>query len=356
MSANRVILFTAPGRVEVCERPMPEPKAGEVLVETACSLISTGTELMVLGGRARPGSVWAEMSRYPYHPGYCSAGEVVAVGPGVEPGWIGRRVVSPESHGAYSTTNLERLRLVPDGVDPEAAAFTPLVQTVMNGVRRSLLTWGESAAVFGLGILGHLALRLCALAGADRVFAVDRAPERLRRVPAGARRYAFDAADGDLAEAVRERNRGRLVDVVFEVTGNPEALAGELALLRPEGRFVILSSPSGASLFDFHDQCSRRSIVIVGVHYTSSPVESASSKRHAELYFDYLTDGRLSVSDMISHRFAWERAPEAYELLRDRREEALGVIVDWSTRGREVRTASWTPREDSSRARKRGKT
>lgn len=332
---NPAIVFTAPGRVEVLDRPVPQPAAGEVLIRTRRSLISTGTELTLLGGQTRQSSVWAGLSRYPQQAGYSNVGEVAAVAAGVDPAWVGRRVETHSRHALWVTCPLAELRAVPGEVTDEEATFSSLAEVAMNGLRRVGLTWGESVAVFGLGILGQLAIRLCALAGAGPVFGIEPSGFRRGLMPQGPVFHPLDGRDGDLEGAVRQRNAGRAVDVVIELTGNPEVIPREPLLLRDQGRLLLLSSPQGATLFDFHDLCNRRSLTIVGAHgFSHPPAETPNDpwtgRRHGELFLQRVGAGLLSVRELVSHRFPYERAADAYRLLVENRSEAMGVVFEWA--------------------------
>lgn len=331
---NPSVVFVEAGRAEVRDAPVPAPAGGEVLIRTTRTLISTGTELTLLGGQTRAGSVWSELTEFPFRPGYSNVGVVVEVGAGVEPSLVGRRVGTHTPHAAYVVCPAGAVRLIPGAVSDEDATFGTLSEVAMNGMRRGGLVWGEGVAVVGLGIIGQLCARLSALAGARSVYGVELSEFRLGLLP---RRAPFHALRGEAAgfrEAVLEQEGGRLLDVVFELTGNADAIPGQLSLLRTQGRFVILSSPRGATLFDFHDLCNRQSFTIVGAHgFSHPPAETPNSpwtgRRHGELFLGLLADGRLSVGELITHRFSHEEAARAYELLAGRRGEALGVVLEW---------------------------
>src|SRR6185295_11632047 len=102
------------------------------------------------------------------------------------------------------------------------------------------LTWGESVAVVGLGLLGQLAARIARIAGARPIFAIDPLAARLAALPSGPPYVPLPG-----------------VDLAVEASGNPRALPSQARLLRPQGRLLVLSSPSGPSAFDFHDLCNR---------------------------------------------------------------------------------------------------
>lgn len=239
------------------------------------------------------------------------------------------------AHAANATCPASELRPVPDKVSDEDAAFNTLAEVVMNAMRRARVVWGESIAVVGLGLLGSLTARICAHAGAYRVFGIELSEKRLGCLPKGPAFHALRGEVGDLRQALLRRNDGRLADVVFEATGNPDVIPQELILLRPQGRFVILSSPSGPSQYDFHDLCNRESFTIIGAHYFSHPAAATpdnpwTAVRHSEIFQDCLASGHVAVGDLITHRFSYERASEAYDLLTNSRDEAMGVILEWS--------------------------
>lgn len=333
---NRSLWITAPGRVEMLAGEAPAPDAGEVLIETRRTLISTGTELTFFEADARPDSVWSEIGRLPRAIGYSHVGAVVETGPGVDRTWIGRRVHSRGPHAAWVTRAVDKLTPVVDGVTDDEATLATLASVAMNGLRRVGLQWGESAAVFGLGLVGQLTVRLAAALGAGPIFGVELSDFRLRALPD--RPFVHGLAGGDvgaLGPRIAEMNRGRRADVVIETTAEPDLIPGQFEVLRDQGRFLMLSSPRGRTAFDFHDLCNRRSITIVGAHGSSHPDMSTpaspwSATRHDELFLDWLAQGRVSVRELISHRFPAERAADAYDLLAERRGEALGVILEWS--------------------------
>jgi threonine dehydrogenase-like Zn-dependent dehydrogenase len=334
--ANPSLFFTAPGRVEILDRPIPEPGPGEVLIRTLRSLISTGTELTLLHAQAKPGSVWAEISQFPQPAGYSQVGEVTEVGPGVDAAWRGRRVDTHSPHAAWVTCAAADLRALPDAVAAEDATFTTLAEVAMNGLRRARLTWGESVVIFGLGILGHLAARIAAASGAGPVFAVE--PSGLRRSKLPRIPWIHGLAPAEparLLAAVAAHNHGRRADLVIELTADPDLIPGEIELVKDQGRFLVLSSPRGATRFDFHDLCNRRSLSLIGAHGFSHPKAEWpdypwTGRRHGELFLDWLAEGRFTVGELISHRFSWERAADAYALLAERRGEALGVVFEWA--------------------------
>lgn len=333
---NERVVFEGHGEVAVREADVPDPDPDEVCIRSARTLISTGTELTILTGEYEAGSDWADVAEFPFYPGYDNVGRVVGVGDNVEGFIVGDRVAGYGAHARYATVDADACRPVPDGVSDDEAAFFTIAEIVMNGVRRGRLTWGEGVVVYGLGLLGQLAVRVCRAAGARPVVGVDIAPARLARLPDEAGVIGVDPTERDPAEAVRAATGGRLADIVFEVTGNPNAITGELDTLREQGRFVVLSSPKGTTAFDFHDHCNGPSYEIIGAHNGShpsvpTPANPWTGTRHGELFFEYLLDGSVSVEELVSHSRPYREAPALYDLLSSDRSDALGVLLEWDT-------------------------
>lgn len=334
MPRNEAIVFNDARSVSIERREMPEPAGDEVLVRTDRTLISTGTELTILAGEVDPGSNWAEITDYPFVPGYNNVGTVVEVGETVETVEVGQRVATTGSHTAYTVAEESACRPIPSDVSTDEAVFFTIAEIVMNGIRRGEVTWGETVAVYGLGLLGQLAARLCHVAGGRPVVGVDLASERTAYLPDRPGMSGIDPTEDSPDEFVRDATGGRLADAVFEVTGNPNAIPDELDALREQGRLVVLSSPRGQTTFDFHDHCNAPSYHIIGAHNSSHPAVSTprnpwTQQRHAELFFDYLAEGTLSISPLISHRHHYTEAPALYDELLADRTSAMGVVLEW---------------------------
>ena len=243
MKDNPTIVFPEPKRVIIENRPMPTPGEGAVLVRTQRTLISTGTELTILNGEFIPASAWARYGKFPFVPGYNNIGVVVDVGKNVDRNWIDRKVASYASHSAYVTLSPDSVRLVHREIPDEESVFFTIAEIVMNGVRRGQVCWGESAAVYGLGLLGQLTARFCHLAGARPVIGVDISGRRLELLPEAPGVKGVNPRSENILEIVRELTNERMVDVVFEVTGNPDLIPQEFDVLKRQGRLVVLSSP-----------------------------------------------------------------------------------------------------------------
>ena len=324
-----------PKVVEIEDRPQPAPAAGQLLIKTSRTLISIGTELTILSGEYPEGSYWASYGKLPFDPGYDNIGTVVEVGPGVAADWIGKKVGTYGGHARFTLSDPQTVRPIDRDIPDEQAAFFTIAEIVMNGVRRAKVTWGETVVVYGLGLLGQLTVQFCRLAGARPIFAVDVADSRLDRLPTDGAVVPINAGREDVKSVVEKLTKGRMAEVVFEVTGAPDLIPKQFETLHRQGRFVVLSSPRGKTAFDFHDLCNAPSYTIIGAHNMSHPPLATpdypwTMHRHAELFFDLVAEGALSVDLLISHRERYTEAPRLYNMLLRDRSTAMGIVLDWT--------------------------
>jgi predicted dehydrogenase len=366
------------GKTVVEEVPVPGPRAGMALVKVAASLVSAGTERMLvefaekslLGKvRSRPDlakQVLDKMKRegilttleaafnrldQPMALGYSSAGTIVALGEGKVPGEgmdgfkVGQRVACAGGgyavHAEYNLAPRNLLTPLPDAVDFESAAFTTLGAIALHGFRLAEPQLNERVAVIGLGLLGLLAAQIAAAAGC-RVFGVDTNPQRVQLahqfgISACSRQTALEQAQAFAA------NRG--FDIVLicadTASNDPVELAGALA--RDRGR-VVATGAVGLNIprkiyyekeINFINSRSYGpgrydpSYEENGHDYPPSYVRWTEG-RNFETVVELLESGKLKVESLITHRFPIERAPEAYEIITGKKKQPfLGVLLTY---------------------------
>ncbi|MBC8496728.1 MAG: zinc-binding alcohol dehydrogenase, partial [Chloroflexi bacterium] len=230
------------GETSIAEVPIPTPKPGTALVQTAASLVSAGTERMLVEfaekslvgkARSRPDLVRQVVDKarregllttvdaafnkldQPMPLGYSSAGIIVAVGEGLQGFTVGDRVACAGGgyavHAEYAIVPKNLLAHLPPNVDFESAAFATLGAIALHGFRLAQPQVGERIAVTGLGLLGLLTVGIANSAGCH-VFGVDIDPERVELArQAGAEAVTRDQAE----EASLAFSRGRGVDAVL---------------------------------------------------------------------------------------------------------------------------------------------
>ncbi|NMC53996.1 MAG: zinc-binding alcohol dehydrogenase, partial [Chloroflexi bacterium] len=248
------------GQTAVVDVPVPQPRPGTALVRTQASLVSAGTERMVvefaeksLVGKAqsRPDLVKQVINKalregilptiesafnrldQPMTLGYSSAGIIVETGPGLQGFKPGDRVVCAGAgaavHAEYAVVPQNLLTLLPDSVDFESGAFTTLGAIAMHGFRLAQPQLGESVAVIGMGLLGLLAAGIARAAGCQ-VLGIDLDPARIEL----SQRMGFQAVPrADAEQAAQAFTRGRGFDTVLicadTKSDDPVELAGLIA-------------------------------------------------------------------------------------------------------------------------------
>lgn len=333
---NLTVIFSEPSEITWQESDIVAPKEHELLVKTQRTMISLGTEFSVLERKnVTEGSAWDNYAKFPFEPGYANIGTVTEVGSALDKAWIGKTVASYGVHAKYVLVEEQDARIVPPQINIDHATFFVFAEIVMQGIRRGKIMWGDAVVVYGLGILGLLAAQFCRLSGAKPVFAVDIIPSRLERIPNDVGLYAINPQKDDLLGIVKEVTKGRLADVVIELTGVAELIPKEFDVLKHQGRFIVLSSPRGMTHFDFHDLCNWPSYTIIGAHNYSHPKHESlenpwTNLRDAEYFFDMVADGEIELENLITSRINYTEAVDFYyKLLKDRSDE-VGIIINWS--------------------------
>lgn len=329
------IVFTAKNQVELRLEALPALEAGQILVESRCSLISTGTECIALSRNFAPGTHWDNWVKYPFYAGYSNAGRVIEVASDVKSVRPGDRVALRKGHRQYCVASERDALHIPDGVSDEAAPWFALGCIVQNGVRRAGHELGDDVVIIGLGLLGQLTVQYTRLFGAREVIAIDTATPRLEmaRVHGATRVLTMSAADAKSHVDIVTGHR--LADVVYDVTGHPAVFPCALGLARRFGKLLLLGDAGTPSQQCLTSDVVTRGVQIIGAHDNNPPQQATDhafwTREHmGQLFFTYLKRGQIKVDDLITHRYAPEQAEAAYAMLMNDRTSAMGVLFDWS--------------------------
>ena len=354
------------GETALAEVPAPQSTDGHLLIATARSLLSAGTERMLVDfgkagwidkARQQPDKVRVVIDKVrtdgllptieavqsklgqPLPMGYCNVGRVAESGvDGFQPG---ERVASNGPHAELVRVPGNLCAHVPDGVDDDSAAFTALGAIALQGVRLAVPTIGESVAVIGLGLIGLITVQILRANGC-RVIGID-----------------FDAARGELARrfgaefvnlgdyedpvaAARAFSRGRGIDavVITASTKSNDPVKQAANMCRKRGRIVLVGVTglelSRADFFEkelsFQVSCSYgpgRYDPAYEEHGQDYPVGFVrwTEQRNFEAVLDLMASGTLDVRPLISHRFRFDDALAAYAMLDAK--NALGILLEY---------------------------
>lgn len=369
---KQIIQNLRSGETMLLDVPVPKPGAGMALVRTVASLVSIGTERMLVEfankslvgkARSRPDlvlqtlnkilregllSTWEAIKNRLDQPmllGYSSAGRIVAVGEDLAGFKVGDRVACAGGgyavHAEYAVVPKNLMTILPDSVDYEAGAFTTMGAIALHGFRLAQVQVGERVAVIGLGLLGQLTVQIASAAGCE-VFGVDLEEDRVEL----ARKFSAEAVVRDESlNAADSMTQGKGFDAVLicadTPSNDPVHLAGEIA--RDRGRVVAVGAVGFEIPRNLYFQ--KELSFTVSRSYGPGRYDPAYEEkgqdypvgfvrwtegRNLEAIAQLMESGRLDVQPLISHRFPIDHGVEAYDLITDPKSESpLGVILSY---------------------------
>jgi len=366
---KQVLQSLKTGATEVANVPCPAPRRGQLLVRTANTLVSAGTERMLVNfgkanwfekARQQPDKVRMVLDKIktdglvptleavfnkldqPLPLGYCNVGKVMVVGAGVTGFAAGDRVASNGKHAEAVSVPVNLAAKIPDAVGDDEASFTVLGAIALQGIRLVQPTLGETVVVTGLGLIGLMTVQLLRAHGC-RVLGLDFDADKL----ALARQFGAEVvnlqAGEDPVAAAQAYSRGRGVDAVIITasTDSNEPVHQAALMCRKRGRIVLVGVTglelSRADFFEkelsFQVSCSYgpgRYDVNYEEKGNDYPVGFVrwTEQRNFEAVLDMMADGRLNVKPLVSHRFPVEKAEDAYALLSGA-EPSLGILLDY---------------------------
>lgn len=357
------------GEIELAEIPVPQVKAGHLLIEAHRSLISLGTERMLLRfgrsniidkARQQPEKVVQVLQKLktdgigptvkavqnrldsPMPLGYSHVGVVRQVGGGVEGFVPGDRVVSNGNHSELVCVPVSLCAKIPDAVDDETASFTVLSAIALQGIRLINPTLGESIAILGLGLIGLLAVQILRAHGCRVIgFDFDERKVSLAR-SFGAEAYALGEGS-DPVSLAHSFSSGYGVDgvVITAATKSDDPIHQAPQMCRKRGRLVLIGV---VGLHLSRDDFYKKEISFqVSCSYGPGRYEEGYEKkgldypigyvrwteqRNFEAVLQLMAEGKISAKELVSDRFPFERAEEAYEKVIAGG-DALGIILEY---------------------------
>jgi predicted dehydrogenase/threonine dehydrogenase-like Zn-dependent dehydrogenase len=357
------------GKVELDEVPRPLVRAGHLLIATERSLISTGTERMLVEfgkagwidkARQQPDKVRQVFQKIrtdgvlptaeaviakldqPLPLGYCNCGTVLEVGEGVTGFAPGGRVVSNGPHAELVCVPVNLCAKVPEGVSDDEAAFTVLSAVALQGIRLAAPTLGETYAVVGLGLIGLITAQLLRANGCRVIgIEIDSSREEVARL-CGASVFV-DSSTEDPVAAAMAATGGRGVDgvLITAATKSSEPVSQAAKMCRKRGRIVLIGvSGLELSRADFYEkELSFQVSCSYGPGRYDPEYEERgqdypigfvrwTEQRNFEAVLDLMASGRLDVRPLIGKTVALEKAPAVYEDLSGEG-SGLGILIEY---------------------------
>lgn len=369
---KQVLQNLANGNTEVANVPSPQVRSGQLLIRTSTTLVSAGTERMLVEfgkanfiqkARQQPDKVKMVLDKVrtdglastaqavlnkldqPVPLGYCNVGVVMAVGAGISGFAVGDRIASNGNHAEAVCVPSNLCARVPDAVSDEDAAFTVIAAIGLQGIRLVQPTLGEAVVVTGLGLIGQIAVQLLRANGC-RVLGIDFDAAKLAMARSFGAEVVNLGAGEDPVQAAERFSRGRGVDAVLvtAATKSSEPMHQAAQMCRKRGRIVLVgvtglelsrddffkkeltfqvSASYGPGRYDPNYEEKGQDYPVGFVRWTE--------QRNFEAVLDMLADGRLDVQALISHRFGLEQTEAAYAVVGGS-EPSMGILLEYPTR------------------------
>jgi L-iditol 2-dehydrogenase len=288
----RLAVLSAPHRLELVERPIPEPAAGELLLRVAgCGVCAS--ELDMWAGSAHVG--------YPRFPGHEVSGTVERAGAGVTGFKVGDPVAAWVTECGFADYVVVRAdHCFPAGDVPLDLALAEPLACAVNAVEYAAPALGDDIAIVGAGFMGNLVQKLAQLKGPRAVTVADTRPDALER----ARRLGATRTVDVRTEALA----GLDADVTFEVTGVEAGLKAAGDATRMSGKLVIVGFHQGAPRAVDLGAWNWMAFQLVNAHFR----DPATILRGMRTAMRLLTSGRIVLDDLVTHRFALDDVDRAF--------------------------------------------
>jgi predicted dehydrogenase len=375
---KQIVQSASTGALSVRDVPVPRVKPGHLLVRTAASLISAGTERMVvefakkslLGkAKSRPDLVKQVVAKIhrdgllatldtvrarldqPLPLGYSASGVVVEVGAGLEGRFqVGDRVAIAgagiANHAEYNVAPGNLAASVPEDVSHLEACFGTLASIALNGIRLLEPKLGDAVAVIGVGLVGQLAAQLLAIHGC-RVVCLDYSTQRLALARSLGAEFTWNLADGSPSAFIASLTNGIGCDgvVIAAATHSSEPFDTAAEIARDRAKISLVGITGTA--FPYREFMKKELSVVVSRSYGPGRYDSDFEKRNLKYPVgwirwteaDNLTECvrlmssrralRLTPAALTTHRFSIQEAERAYELVTEGTEPHLGVVIEY---------------------------
>jgi len=367
---RKTIYFTAPRQVEVREESLPAPGADEVLVETVCSAISAGTEMLVYRGQfphvKDAEDTFSSELKYPCAFGYACVGRVREIGKQVDKEMQDKLVFAFQPHTSAFIAQTSSLIFAPASFPAEACAFLPNMETAVNLIHDAAPILGERVLVIGQGVVGLLVASLLKEFPLETVVTAD-CFERRRQAsleigvnesfdpdvlnnkqaptsnPDGSVNSSTNLPNEDSTNTNTQNSKARSnpqsayaqnkFDLTFELSGSPSALNDAIALTTFSGRIVIGSwYGEKRAEIDLGGAFHRSRIKMISSQVSTIAPELIGrwdKARRFGVVWEALK--RIQPQKWITHRFPIEEAEQAYKLLDENPGETIQVLFEYKS-------------------------
>ena len=358
------------GNLQFMDTPMPHYSDAQIRIQTRCSLISTGTERMLIRfgksgywkkARQQPEKVRQVLDKVqtdglfstidavlnklnqPIPMGYCNVGIVHATGNHISDFQKGDRVLSNGPHAEMVCVGHRLCAGIPDSVDDSTAVFAVPGAIALQGIRLLNPTLGESIVVIGLGLIGLLSVQLLRANGC-RVMGLDMDLQRCKLAETFGAEVFHITEQCDPVSAALHFSNNKGVDgvVITAATNSNDPINHSSQMCRKKGR-IVLVGVSGLNInrnlfyekeLSFQVSCAYGPGRYDPLYEDNGqdyplPYVRWTAQRNMEAVLELMAAGKINVESMISQRFPFEKTQQAYDLILEQSNESIGIILDY---------------------------
>ncbi len=375
---KQVVQNARGGKLRIKTVPDPGVQPNTLLVRTLCSLISAGTERQMVGfaqsnivakAKARPDLVKKVLDKVgrdgaiatlksvvarldePLPLGYSAAGVVAEVGPGLEGQYTIGQIVAMAgagiaNHAEFNVVPGNLVVPVPNDVPAEEACFSTICSIAMHAVRLASVQLGDVVAIIGAGLVGQVAAQIARLGG-GRVIVLDYNSRRLELAKANGAEATIQLGSGSPQENILDITRGIGCDKVLIAAATQSSEPFETAAEIARDRATVCLVGITGTEFPYRPFMQKELNIVVSRSYGPGRYDRDYENKHMKYPLGYVrwtehenlrevtrlmspsVSPRLDVKSLITHRFEFERADEAYAMVLDGTEPHLGVVLNY---------------------------
>ena len=325
------IVFPEQGKVALEKFDLAEPASGEVQVRTLYSLMSIGTETIILHRRYDPDTHFARMFSFPQlKTGMQAVGTVEVIGPGVTEFDVGDLIFMRMAHGSHQVLPADACSPIPGGIDEKSACWCGLAKTAFRAAWAGPFVQNGHVLIIGAGPVGQMAIRWAKVEGLETIAAVDFSAFRLEHALHGG---ASMVLEGDVAEHLDEIGRiedGRGPSLIIDTTGNPEVFRHALAAAAMFGKIVLLGDTGYPGRQCLTADVMTKGLTVQAVH-DSHDRGNWTQRKVDRKFFASVAEGKFTLSGLVTHEFSPQQCVEAYALADEQRDQVMGILYDWTS-------------------------
>ncbi len=326
------IIFPEKGVVELQSFVLPDLEPGEVRVKTEYSLMSVGTETIILHQRYAPDTHFANMFSFPQlKTGVQAIGSIEECGKDVKDFQPGNIVYMRAAHGSHQQLDAKLVSPVPDYADHKEACWCGLAKTAFRAAWAAQTSVEDDVLVIGAGPVGQMLTRWIADAAPQTLVVADFSSIRLEFASRGG---ATSTLQGEITanlDAIKTVNGGAGPSITIDTTGNAAAFQPALAATAKFGKVILLGDCGYPDRQRLTSDMMSKGLTLQATH-DSHDRDGWDQRRVDALFFERVQDGRYPLSGLITHEFAPERCAEAYLLAESHRHETMGILYDWTAK------------------------